>query len=473
MFVYWRGAVNHPGVTASSRPATSSQHKTRLALELFPSQLFRRRLAREIAVLAAVVLAAFLLLRGQATSQGFSVDESRWIATSRYFWITFIDRDLFGPAWQPSYIVYTHPPVARYLIGFGLWLQGWTPDQLNGRYDSLQSRLYNERMHNVPNLDLLRDARQVTLVFAVASVGLLYVVARSLGGIAAGLATTVLALVSPLLTTVWTRALAESILAAFSLLGLALALHVMPRVGALGRRSWLPLTVGAALALAAATKLSGAIGPLGLGLFALVQQNLALLTTRRTRGLRSWVDVGLMVIVLFVAVNPLLYWMPVDRAIYMVRHRHDEMEFQRSIFAAQAVPDNLTDRIERVARRTFDDYATPAGPLPLSPDVVLVGVGLSALIWRSIAELRRRAPGPAFLFLCWLGMTYAVVTPNLGFDSSHYFVPLVALNAITSGVAVAALLSVARRRIGRSPGPPWTDKRHEQAETQKVQAPTR
>ena len=26
-----------------------------------------------------------------------------------------IDRNLFGPAWQPNYIVYTHPPVARYI----------------------------------------------------------------------------------------------------------------------------------------------------------------------------------------------------------------------------------------------------------------------------------------------------------------------------------------------------------------------
>ena len=44
-----------------------------------------------------------------------------------------------------------------------------------------------------------------------------------------------LALVNPLLTTVWTRALAESIVAAFSLLALALALAVMPYVATLGR----------------------------------------------------------------------------------------------------------------------------------------------------------------------------------------------------------------------------------------------
>ena len=97
-----------------------------------------------------VALAAVLVLRGPSVSQSFSVDESRWIATSRYFWITFVDRDLFGPAWQPNYLVYTHPPVARYVIGFGLWLQGWQPDQLNGRYDSLQSRAFNDRAGQRP-----------------------------------------------------------------------------------------------------------------------------------------------------------------------------------------------------------------------------------------------------------------------------------------------------------------------------------
>ena len=89
---------------------------------------------------------------------------------------------------------------------------------------------------------------------------LIYVVARQLGGLLAGLAAAALTLVNPLLTTVWTRALAESIVAAFGLLALALALWVMPHVATLGRRAWLPLALGAALALSAATKLSGGIG---------------------------------------------------------------------------------------------------------------------------------------------------------------------------------------------------------------------
>jgi hypothetical protein len=435
MFVHDELAVNRPDATASSRETPEAGG--RFQFGAWPA---RWRWAVEVVILAAVLAATVLALRGPSAEQSFSVDESRWISTSRYFWITFVEHDLFGPAWQPNYIVYTHPPVARYLIGFGLWLQGWSPDQLNGRYDSLEGRLYNERMGNVPSPDLLAAARRVTFVFAVASVALIYIVARQLGGRVAGIAATVLALVNPLLTTVWTRALAESIVAAFGLLALALAVTAMPHVATLGKRAWLPLTLGATLALSAATKLNGGLGAIGLAAFAVVQQGLAVAETRRTRGLRAWIDAAMMAIVLFVAVNPLLYATPVERAVSLIRHRHDEMEFQRSVFTKDAVPDELSARIGRVAWRAFEDYATPPGPLPVSPDVVLVSVGIGVLAWRSIVDSRRRFAGPALLMLCWVVATYLVVTPNLGFDSSHYFAPLVALNVIVGGVAVAVML---------------------------------
>ncbi|MFN8635713.1 MAG: phospholipid carrier-dependent glycosyltransferase [Chloroflexota bacterium] len=443
MFVDRSGPVNPSGVTASSRE--TPRNAGFVPFWRFP----RSGAVRESTLLFGVLVAAVLVLRGPSISQGFTIDESRWISTSRYFWITFIDRDIFGPAWQPNYLVYTHPPVARYAIGLGLWLQGWTPEQLNGRYDSLQSRAFNERAGNVPDLDLLLAARRVTRIFGVIAVILIYVVGRQLGGIVAGLAAVALTLVNPLLTTVWTRALAESVVAAFSLGALALSLAVMPYVGLPRTRPWLPLTVGAALALAAATKLNGGLGALGLSLFGLIQQGFAVRITRRTRGLRAWVDVGLVAVVLFVAVNPLLYVRPAERALALLQHRKDEMEFQRAVFSAQAVPDGVWPHVSRVAWRTFETYATPSGPLPFSPDVLLVAAGVGVLAWHTVSELRRRQPGPLTLFGCWLVTTYALVTQNLGFDSSHYYAPLVSSNVIVGGVAVAALLDCVWPLVGR------------------------
>src|SRR6185369_15321603 len=102
------------------------------------------------------------------------------------------------------------------------------------------------REGNIPDDDLLQAARSVTTIFALASVALIYLIARQLGGVVAGLTAVILTLVNPLLTTVWTRALAESIVAAFGLLALAIAIWIMPRADDLGRRAWLPLVIGAA-----------------------------------------------------------------------------------------------------------------------------------------------------------------------------------------------------------------------------------
>jgi hypothetical protein len=462
MFVHRRSGVNGSGVTALSR---TSPVAFRVRELLF--KFGRRRFLRDLLLVLLVALASVFALRDLSRSQPFSIDESRWIATSRYFWITFVDRDIFGPAWQPNYLVYTHPPVARYLIGFGLWLQGWSPDQLNGRYDSLQSRAYNDRAGNIPDLELLWAARRVTFVFAIAAVTLVYLVARKLGGVLAGLAAVAFVLVNPLLTTVWTRALAESIVATFSLLALALALRTMPYVGVSGSPPWLPLAVGGAISVAAATKLNGTIGAIGMGVFAMIQQFQSLVRTRRTAGLRAWVDVALTAIVVFVVVNPLLYVNPAERIVGLVQHRQDEMEFQRSVFTLQAVPEDLWLRVHRVIWRAFESYATPPGLLPISPDLLLVTFGVGLLAWRSINDFRRGWSGPSFLFLCWLVATYAIVTPNLGFDSSHYFAPLVALNTITIGVVVEATFRALARPAGRLRGVRSPDA------SQNVQAPVK
>ena len=169
-----------------------------------------------------------------------------------------------------------------------------------------------------------------------------------------------------------------------------------------------------------------------------VQQGLALAVTRRTAGFRSWVDVGLAAVILFVALNPLLYLHPFERIVSLVQHRQDEMQFQRMVFSDHAVPANLGARIGRVGWRAFDTWATPTAGLPISPDAILAPIGLTLLGWQAVRDLRRRHAGAALLFLCWALATYAIVTANLGYDSSHYYAPLVSLNMVCSGLALGA-----------------------------------
>ena len=410
----------------------------------------RRGTIAEGVLVAVLALCAVVVLYQQAQRQSFSVDESRWIATSRYFWITFVDRDVFGPAWQPNYLVLTHPPVARYIIGFGLSLQGWSPDELNGRYDTDRSRDFNRRAGNIPSRELIDAARRVVLLFAVGATMLLYPIGRSLAGPGAGAAAVILALVHPLLATLWTRALAESVLAFFCLLVFWLAIRVAAlAAGQRSRFAW-SIGLGVSVGLATATKLSGALAGVGLVLFVLVRQAARWWTERTWSGIGSWTDAGMAAVLTFVLVNPLLYPNPVMRTVMLFEHRREEMQQQALGTPRLAIPDDLSVRAEVMVRRTFLDWGTFQERFGVPLDALLAVVGLGATLvatWRSI---RQRVPlGPSTLLLCWTLAVYGVSTVNFGFDSSHYIAPPATVAVLLQAVALAMLATGAARLLER------------------------
>lgn len=398
----------------------------------------RQRLVAEIVLVVMLAGLAVAVLRYQALRQSFSVDESRWISTSRYFWVTFIERDLFGEEWQPSYVVFTHPPVARYILGFGLWVQGWQPDQLNGRYDTDRSREFNQRAGNIPSRELLNAARRVSFLFALGATLLLYPIGRLVAGPLAGTAAVLLALANPLLATLWTRALAESILAFFCLSALLFAMRIA-RAGiaarvAFGWGSSLGLFIG----LATATKLSGALIAVGIGLYAVLRQGIWWWQTRRLGGLGPWFDAGMSAFLAFVLLNPLLYPNPLTRSLLLFEHRRDEMEIQALGTPRLAVPDDIGARASLMYERAFLDYGTLDARvgIPLDVLVALVGFGLLVLAtWRALR--RGDLPGPAAVLGCCVVSVYGISTLTLGFDSSHYVALPVTLAVLLDGVAVA------------------------------------
>ncbi|MCC7371173.1 MAG: glycosyltransferase family 39 protein [Chloroflexi bacterium] len=426
-------------------------------LAAWPVLLPRRALLAELALVLLLAGLALGVLRWQAHEQDFSVDESRWIATSRYFWITFLERDLFGQAWEPNYLVLTHPPVARYVIGFGLWLQGWTPDTLNGRYDTDRSRDFNRRQGNIPSRELLDDARRVVFVFALGASLLLYPIGRLLAGPAGGAAAVLFALANPLLPAIWTRTLAESVLAFLTLLAFWLATLVARHEGRARVAFWWAVGLGVSLGLGAATKLTGVLGGLGLALFALGQYALRWRATRRWPGLGFWPDAALVTVLTFFLVNPLLYPDPLSRTVMLFEHRRDEMQQQAIGTPRLAVPDDLTVRAALMHRRTFVDFGTLHRwlGLPLDAGLTVLGAGVAlAASWR--AARRTATLGPPALLLCWAASTYIISTVALGFDSSHYVALPLLWSVLFEGLAAAAGLTAGwswlrQRRVRRVP----------------------
>jgi hypothetical protein len=402
----------------------------------------RQRRVAEIVLVLALAALAVVVLRQQALRQSFSVDESRWIATSRYFWVTFVERDVFGTEWQPSYVVYTHPPVARYILGFGLWLQGWQPEQLNGRYDADRSRQFNRMAGNIPSRELLNAARRVSLLFAVGATMLLYPVGRIVAGPVAGTTAVLLALANPLLSTLWTRALAESILAFFCLSALLFTMRIArsPR-GTRVPFGW-GFGLGLSIGLATATKLSGALVGAGIGLYVVLRVVVRWWQDRRIGGLGPWFDAVMAAFLAFVLLNPLLYPNPLTGSLLLFEHRRDEMEIQAVGTPRLAVPDDLGARASLMFRRAFLDYGTLDARVGIPLDVLLAAVGLGLLAlatWRAIRG--RDLPGPPAVLGCCAASVYVVSTANLGFDSSHYVMLPVTFAVVLEGVALAAAVN--------------------------------
>jgi hypothetical protein len=434
-----------------------------------PVQARRRARLTEAVLVLLLLAASTLALHRPLVEQKFSVDESYRISMSRYFWTTFIERDLSGPAWQPNYLILTQPPVTHYLLGFGLWLQGWTPDQLNSPYNSRRGRDFNNLAGNVPHPTLLAAARRVEFVLALGALLLLYLIGRTLLDRPTGVLALALALGNPLLSTHWTRALAEAPLAFWSLLALFLALRSVGRLATHPVSIRSCMATGAALGLAAATKLSGVLGCIGLAYFIGLQQALAVWRTDRLLKLRHWLVLGLLVACTFVAVNPLLYPNPIGNTALLFQFRALEMEEQRRTWPVDAVPDSLPVRLELIAKSVFRDYGT-VGRVSLPLEVLLFAGGLGITLLIVARDLKAGRPfGPPALFLCWVLATYALSTVYLGFDSPHYYAPLLQLNVVLEAVALSwatsRLLDRARRRapgrylrsVGqpRHPTSPW------------------
>ena len=55
-----------------------------------------------------------------------------------------------------------------------------------------------------------------------------------------------------------------------------------------------------------------------------------------------------------------------------------------------------------------------------------------------VGHLKAGRPfGPSALFLCWVLATYVASIVYLGFDSPHYYIPLVQLNVVLEAVALS------------------------------------
>jgi hypothetical protein len=419
----------------------------------------------------AVVLfvAAMAVFIPAVAAVPFHGDESEWINTGRYFRFIFLDGDVTSDVWRPSWLNRDQPPLGRYVIGGIVWASGTDPAHVNRSYAWDKDRAENERSGRIPGPHLLLPVRHAMATLGALSVVLLFVAGSQLGGTLVGAVAGLFAIASPLLQTYFVQARTEALLAFFSAAALVALLACAGRYARSGRVPRFAWVVGLMLGLALATKLTAAVAVVGAGTYFGAAAIARLRTAPREAAmLVGWaVATGLLVVAVWVGVNPFLWPDPVGRTWSMLTQQQAIMEEQGTMFG-NPVTAALPGRLALMVSRSFVENSTPAfdyggkpGDPPLvrrtflslptlggvSLELVMAAVGLGVLlgrVWRTWRAGQRHGVESAFGW--WLAAYFLIIGENLSLDWPRYYVPTAFFGALLIGLGTQALVSLAWER---------------------------
>lgn len=422
----------------------------------------KTRLAVALSLLAIAVFALGLARFTFATKHTpFDRDEARWIyhaGSVRHL------LDPLGPAWADTTANRDQPPLAGYVLGAGLALQG-QPLNTEGWWNMSKSRAWNAKHGDMPSHAELLAARRVNAVVgALAVVALLLLVARltnPIGGAAAALAL----IAHPLMTQLSSTANSDA------LLTLLVLLAALAAVWLAERPSWpRALLLGALLGLGGADKLSPlgiAAGLGGLGAVLIVWSRFGEAGNRDRR--LGWRLLAQPVIaaIAFVAVSPYLWRDPVGHALNLYRFREQEMTNQRRLWPSLAINSPL-DTVHRVWKALGTQMSAagwvaarahrfiPGGWALSGLDLALGLIGLALFAWFA---LRWGLSSPAMLAACVIGGEAALDLLGMRVYFARYLMPVALALTVGFGVLAGILWNwafawLAARRPALAPASP-------------------
>ncbi|MDQ6693994.1 MAG: glycosyltransferase family 39 protein [Chloroflexota bacterium] len=443
-----------------------------------------------------LLMATALMFSGIALSP-FDRDESQWIYTSRF--LSLLRQGDFGSSEWNSYWAHTQPPLARYAIGSSLKIAGFDLMKVNGPWDFTKESSQNIEEGNMPSADTLFWARLPGALAASGAIVLLFLIGRQVGGTVAGAAAALWLAANPRAREIMTRAEADGLLICLLLLGVLLALKTAAlweqvQDKALSRRRLLlPLiALGVAFGLAAATKLTGAVGIGAFGLALLLDTgmrrihkrfvgpggNIARWQAQVAAACVMFAGCGTVALLVFVLLNPALYTRPLASSLDLFTFRQQEMQVQMGLYPSAAIGSTV-DRLKLGLVRPLSTYSVSAGlgraiagkvgqewgealPVDVPLSIAGAGVTLAGLIlahagttrkrgktaWKYTSMVSNHTPSSAGLgaggfALVWTLVYYISICLNMGLDWDRYTLPLVVLSALWVGVGIAAIIRAA------------------------------
>lgn len=408
------------------------------------------------------------------TSTPFHRDEARWVHRVYYLqeW-----RNPLGERWQDSgYPIGTgswderfrmsgQPPLAPYLFGIGMLLQG-RDLTTNGFWNMDRDPEWNVASGNMPERADLEAARRTNVVIAGLIVVVVYLLGARITNRAGGVIGGLFLAFHPLLADVATRAWSDPAL----VLCLALAALVAYRLGERPGWGW-AVMLGVLLGLGGAAKLSPlllAAGMAGVGVLLL----LARMVDRRQQGPSpkvtrlGWMLLAQPIIawLTFVAVYPYLWSNPLSQTKRIFTFRTDSFAAQGRAWPNASV-ETRGEALDRVWRLLTSDWASTGGWITAHlggavelryGDLLLALAGGCVLVW---LVWRRGLGSGTGLAASLLGGQVVLTILAMRIEYARYHLPIVLAVAMAIGVGTGCAWSAisgyaARWRQRVSPGIP-------------------
>lgn len=160
---------------------------------------------------------------------------------------------------------------------------------------------------------------------------------------------------------------------------------------------------------------------------------------RRTVAIRTGLIITFTAGLIFIALNPYLYFDPLYRIGKMLRYRAEETKIFVNVFTQDRIT-TLLDRVQVVPQRVLETYAGVRFKNALWINLPLALLGLARFALNGWHWLRGRAGSPAGL--CLLGVLGLMSLPGLmtPLDWDRYFLMPVVLGMLAEAVAVGGLL---------------------------------
>jgi hypothetical protein len=396
----------------------------------------------------------------------FHIDEAHKLAETYYFQLFFVRGDFDHPDWTGDFYARTNPPVAKYVFGLALAATGQQVHDRNLQDDFERLWRNPSQLRRLVADDQLRVTRYVSATYGALICAALFYVAYRAVGPTAGIVTVVLLLANPTFATTVRRGLADSILLFhLALIGpvAILATDALSRRwrrdahGAIQERRpaflvWTVLLPGLTIALAAGSKLNGALTA---PVYALVLLLAAIRIRDGAVPLRRRLSTVFMVIgltalvalVVFFGLNPYFYGDPIGRALETLRSFGDWMICQQvdpgeGLFS-------LRDRVAAVSQGVFAGRSSPLARWLGAAGSFGTAFAVTGLTYLALRCRRDRqydggtAASAMDVALVWSLVCLVVVTAWLPLAWDRYFLPPYLASALLTAIGLSTLPRVA------------------------------